>query len=148
MSKYSGRSDFFDSLIMHNYTEEELKNNVKVYIGSSYIPLEIKSHKTLIPYYPHLICSSYHDNKEKKAIIHITAESSVDRNEREILEAYLERILKIYDRCKKNKTEFNVEETVKQIYWVDWNKPQITEIANRVNEYRLYLLCYHSLLLY
>lgn len=89
MSKYSGKADLADYILMHGkYTEEELKNNVKVYIGSSYIPLEIKSHKTLIPYYPNLICSSYHDNKEKKAIIHITAESSVDRNEIEMREKF------------------------------------------------------------
>ena len=135
MSKYSGKSDLADSLLMHGqYTEEELKNNVRIYVGNSYIPLEIESYKTIIPYYPHLICSSCHDNKNRKAIFHITAESSVDRSEREVLEAYLERVLKIYNRCKKNKTEFNVEETVKQIYWVDWNKKQITEIANRIKE--------------
>lgn len=134
MSKYSGRSDLFDSLMIHNYTEEELKNNVKIYVGSSYIPLEIKSHKSLIPYYPHLICTAVHNNKEQKSIIHITSESSVDRSEREVLEAYLKRILKYYDKCKRNKTKFVVEDAIENVYFIEWNKPQIIEIANRVKE--------------
>ena len=31
MSKFSGRCDVYDSFVMiHNYTDEELKNNVKI----------------------------------------------------------------------------------------------------------------------
>ena len=132
MSKYSGRSDFFDSLMIYNYTEEQLKNNVKVYVGNSYIPLKIESYKTLILYYPHLICSSYHNNKEGSAIYHITAESSVDRNEKEILEVYLDRIIEFYDKCKRKKVEFKVEDAIKNAYFIEWNKEQVIEIAKRV----------------
>ena len=134
MSKYSGRSDLFDDLMIHNYTEEQLKNNVKIYVGNSYIPLKIESYKTIIPYYPHLICSSYHNNKECSAIYHVTAESSVDRNEKEILGAYLDRVLEFYKKCKRNKIEFEVEKAIKNVYFVDWNKEQVIEIANRVKE--------------
>ena len=134
MSKYSGRSDFADDLIIHNYTEEQLKNNVKVYVGNSYIPLKIDSHKSLIPYYPHLICSSYHNNKENSAIYHITSESSVDRNERDILGLYLDRILEFYDKCQKKKVEFKIEDAVENVYFVSWNKEQVIELANRVKE--------------
>ena len=140
MSKYSGRSDLFDSLMVYKYTEEELKNNVKIYIGSSYIPLEyipleIESYKTLIPYYPHLVCTAAYNNKEQKSIIHITSESSVDRSEREILESYLKRILKYYDKCKKNEVKFEIEESIKSAYFIEWNKEQVIEIAKRVELY-------------
>lgn len=135
MSKYSGRSDLFDSLIIYKYTEEELKNNVKIYIGSSYIPLEIESYKTLIPYYPHLVCTAAYNNKEQKSIIHITSESSVDRSEKEVLESYLKRILKYYDKCKKNEVKFEIEESIKSAYFIEWNKEQVIEIAKRVELY-------------
>ena len=60
MSKYSGRCDVYDVFVMiRKYTDEELKNNVKVYVGDSETPLELNTQKDLIPYYPHLIsCSS------------------------------------------------------------------------------------------
>lgn len=132
VSKYSGRSDLFDSLMIHKYTEEELKNNVKIYIGSSYIPLEIESYKSLIPYYPHLVCTAAYNNKEQKSIVHITSESSVDRSEREVLESYLKRILKYYDKCKRNKTEFVIEDAIKSAYFIEWNKEQVIKIAKRV----------------
>lgn len=134
MSKYSGCSDLFDSLMICKYTEEQLKNNVKIYIGNNYVPLKIESYKDVIPYYPHLVCSSVHNNKKNNAIYHITAESSVDKNEKEILNVYLDRILKFYEKCKQNKIEFNIKEAVESAYFVDWNKEQIIEIANRVKK--------------
>ena len=132
MSIYSGRCDCFDSLIAINqYTEEELKNNVKIFIGSDEEPLKVESYKSLIPYYPYLIVASYHNGKDRTAIINLSNESFVDREERERLDFYLKQLIKIYNRCKRKKIEFNVDEAVKEVYWIS-NKEAITELAERV----------------
>lgn len=134
MSRYSGKCDLFDVLEIHNYTLEELQDNVKIYVGNSKEPLHIEKMSDLIPYYPHIIWSAYYNNVERKSVMHITSESYVDREEREHLEFYLKQLIKIYNRCKKNKVEFNVDEAVKEVCWMDWNKEAITELANRVKE--------------
>lgn len=136
MSAYSGKCDCYDSLIMiHNYTDEELKNNVNIYIGNVGTPLRIDSCKDLIPYYGHIVWAACHDNSERKASIHITSESWVDTEERESLEFRLKELLKIYNRCKRKKIEFDVDEAVKQVCWNGWNKAAYTELAIRVKEH-------------
>lgn len=135
ISRYSGKCDVYDSFVMiHNYTDEELKNNAKVYLGKSDTPLKLENMKDLIPYYPHLISVGCYDNTERKSVIHITSKSFVDIEEQETLEYYLNRILTIYNRCKRKKIEFNVDDVVKEICWSDWNKEAITELVNRVKE--------------
>jgi hypothetical protein len=136
ISKFSGKCDVFDSLIAINgYTDEELKNNVNIYIGDVKTPLKIENQQSLIPYYAHLVCGSLHDNKERKASIYITKESFVDREERENLEWRLEKLLTIYNRCKRKKIEFDVEEALKEIVWNGWNEEPYRKLANRVKEH-------------
>lgn len=136
MSCYSGKADCYDSLIaIHQYTLEELQNNVQIYIGNNPEPLKIEKMSDLIPYYPYLICVAGYDNKERKATIHLTSESFVDYEERERLELYLKELLRIYNRCKRKKIEFNVDEAVKEVCFGDYSKEQITELANRVKEH-------------
>ena len=107
MSLYSGKCDLYDSLIMiHNYTEDKIKNDVKIYVGNNKEPLKINDMKDLIPYYPHLICMSHYDNAEKKAVIYITDRSFVDIEEQESLEFKLKQVLKVYNRCKKKNIPF------------------------------------------
>lgn len=135
ISKWSGKCDLYDSFVMiHNYTDEELKNNVKVYLGKSDTPLKFETTKDLIPYYPHLISVGCYDNTERKSVIYITSKSFVDIEEQETLEYYLKRILTIHNRCKRKKIEFNVNDVVKEICWSDWNKEAIAELVNRVKE--------------
>ena len=124
-----------DVLEIHNYTLEELQNDVIIYVGASTEPLHIEKMSDLIPFYPYIISSSYHNNKERKAVIHLTSESYVDREEREILEFRLKYLLRIYNRCKRNKIEFNVEEAVDKITWNGWNEDIHRELANRVKLY-------------
>lgn len=133
MSCYSGKADCYDYLIAINrYTDEELKNNVDIYIGDIKTPLKIQSRKDLIPCYPHLVTASFHDNESRKATIYISSESWVDREERDNLRFILKDILRIYNRCKRNKIEFDVEEAVKQVTWNGWNEDAYRELANRV----------------
>ena len=135
MSRYSGRCDIFDTLIMiHEYTDEELKNNVTIYKSGSSEPLLINSRKDLIPYYAHIISSSCHNNVDRKATIYITSESWVDIEERESLEWHLKYLLKIYNRCKRKKIEFDIDEAVKEIVWHHWNEEPYRELARRVKE--------------
>lgn len=136
ISRYSGKFDLADELEIHNYTLEELQNNVRIYIGNSQKPLHIEKMSDLIPYYPYIIgsyCSTNIDG-ERKSVMYITSESFVDREERERLEYYLEYAIKVYNRCKRKKIEFNVEDVVKDLCFLDFNRDQITELANRVKE--------------
>ena len=135
MSRFSGKCDFYDSAIMiHNYTLEELQNNVEIYVGKSSKPLHIEKMSDLIQYYPHLIGMSWHNNLKGKSVIHLTSESFVDIEERELLEYKLKNVLRVYNRCKRKKIEFNVEEALKELVWSGWNDESYRELANRVKE--------------
>lgn len=133
MSMFSGKCDCYDTLVaIHNYTEDELKNKVDIYVGNSTEPLHIESYKDLIPYYPYLVSSGVFS--KDKFVVHLTSESFVDEEERESLEFRLKELIKIYNRCKRKKTEFNVEDTVKEVCFGDWNRDVICELAKRVKE--------------
>lgn len=134
ISRYSGKYDCCDSLEIHGYTLEELQRNVKIYVGENPEPLHIEEITDMIPYYPHLISSAVYDNVEKKSIIHLSSESFVDEEEREVLEWILKYLLKIYNRCKRKKIEFDVEEAVKRISCDNLNKESYKELAKRVKE--------------
>lgn len=45
MSKFSGRYDFYDYLHAHKFTDEDIKNNLYIYIGKTKTPLEINNKK-------------------------------------------------------------------------------------------------------
>lgn len=132
ISRYSGKCDWADNLEIHNYTLEGLQNNVKIYVGDNTEPLHIEKMSDIIPYYPYVVCSACYTNGE--STVHLTSESYVDRQERESLEFNLEWLLKIYNRCKRKKIEFNVEDAVKEITWNGWNEEPYRELANRVKE--------------
>lgn len=135
MSRYSGKCDVYDSLIaIHKYTLEELQNNVKIYVGKNTEPLYIEKESDLIPYYPYLVGCAYYNNNERKSVICLSSESFVDREERESLEFRLKHLLRIYNRCKRKKVEFDVEEALKEIVWNGWNEEPYRELANRVKE--------------
>lgn len=134
ISRYSGKCDWCDVLEIHGYTIEELQSNVIIYVGNNREPLLIKKMSDMIPYYPHLVSSACFDNKERKSVIHLSSESFVDREEREVLEWRLKDLLRIYNRCKRKKIEFNVDEAVKEITWNGWNEKAHRELANRVKE--------------
>lgn len=54
MSKFSGRYDFYDYLHAHKFTDEDIKNNLYIYIGKTKTPLEINNKKDLIQYYAYV----------------------------------------------------------------------------------------------
>ena len=135
MSTYSGKCDVYDDLIMiHKYTDEELANNVKIYQRSAEgeKQLKITCRKDLIPYYGHIVSSACYNNAERKSIIYITAESHVDREERDMLERKLKNILTVYNRCKRKKIEFDASSAAKEFAWVGFDDDIYLELANRV----------------
>lgn len=136
MSKYSGKCDFYDNLCIHEYTEEELKNNIIIYIGNSKNPLKIDSYKSLIPYYPHIISVGSFDNEKRKSTIYLTSKSWVDIEEEESLNFYLSQILRVYNRCKRKKVPFDLDMARKELgYLYNDIKEVIDELIDRVNKY-------------
>ena len=131
---YSGKCDLADSLEIHNYTLEELQNNVTIYVGDNPEPLHIEKLEDLIPYYPYIIGSACYNNTERKSVIHLSSESWVDIEERDCLEFQLKNLLRIYNSCKQKKTEFDIEEVLKKVVWNGWNEQPYRELAERVKE--------------
>lgn len=157
MGRYSGKYDFYDSLFGSVETEEEAFNKfngTKLYIIQSlpddfsweetlenkvnipetyYKKIEYSSIKDLIPFYPHIIGFAACDNTDShNSVVCLSRESFVDSEERENLEFRLKHLLRIYNRCKRKKIEFDVEEALKEVVWGDWNKEAYRELANRV----------------
>lgn len=115
--------------------EKALEGNINI-PETYYKKVEYSSMKDLIPLYPHLVAMAFHDNTDSNnSVICLSSESFVDREEREQLEWNLKNLLKIYNRCKRKKTEFNVEEAVKEITWRGWNEEPYRELAARVKEH-------------
>ena len=136
MSEYSGKCDLYDTLSIHKYTEDELKNNVVIYIGDSKIPLQIKSYKSLIPYYPHIVSTGSFNNKERKALIHLTSKSWVDIEEEKSLNLYLSQILKVYNRCKRKKIHFDTNVVRKELGFLFDREDNVVDIlVDRVIKY-------------
>ena len=83
ISKFSGKCDVYDSLVMIR----EVKDFSKVIIyaaDNEVIPLRINSKKDLIPYYPYLTSIMCGDS-EGNTIIHLSKKSFVDAEEEGIL---------------------------------------------------------------
>lgn len=135
ISKYSGRCDCYDILIMiHKYTLEELQNNVDIYIGKNTESLKIDSMTDLIPYYPHIITSAAFNNATRYAAISLSLESWVDIEERQSLEFFKKELVKRYNRCQRKKMEFVPEMAVNDMNLLSNNSEIIIELGRRVKE--------------
>ena len=156
MSKFSNKSDFCDHLWISAETEEEAFNKfngTKLYITQPFpddfsweethqtnidIPetyfkkIEYSSIKDLIPFYPYTIAMAFYSKNPYESMICLSSESFVDREEREILEYRLKRLITIYNYCTRQKIEFDVEEILKDFVWDGWNEAAYRELANRV----------------
>lgn len=129
ISRYSDKCDFADHIEIFG-VENVLKADI--YVGDTKI--DAKGYNDLIPYLPHIICISC-GSKDGGSYIKLTEKSQVDIHEEETLGWYLRDLLKIYNRCKRKKIEFNVEDAVKEVCWNNYNKEIITNLANRVKEH-------------
>lgn len=157
MSKFSGKCDFYDHIFISSDNKDEafqrfkgtqlyimqpLPDNFdfkeafanKVNIPETYYKkIEYSQISDLIPYYPHLVATAYIDNIDSNnSIVCLSSKSFVDAEESDFLSADLKWLIKVYNRCKRKKMEFNVEEAVKEVSIGEHNKEQVSELANRV----------------
>lgn len=134
MSRFSGKCDFYDVIEIHKYTLEELKNNVKIYVGiGNDKEIKIEKMSDLIPYYPYLISVGSYDNVERKSVIHLSNRSYVDIEERDYLEYLFGQVLRIYKRCKKKKIEFNKEDVIDELCYSAYNQNRYEELFDRIS---------------
>lgn len=132
MSKFSGRYDFYDYLHAHKFTDEDIKNNLYIYIGKTKTPLEINDKNDLIQYYAYVPKKDKYDKKKKIAMVYLTDKSWVDIEEEQNLNISLNDIKKIYIKCKKKKSDFNEEDVLNQIYHKKIDLDVYKELIKRV----------------
>lgn len=148
MSRFSGKCDVYDTLvIIHNYTDEELKNNVRIYMNGEL--LDIENRKDLIPYYPHLLVSSSFNNKKRISNVKITSYSNVDKEEKDWLEHCLKIMIRTRKYCIKKGIPFDSWDTLQKIPFAECDRNVFLEMFNRVdkigrnaNTDNLHLKCY------
>lgn len=131
MSKYSGKCDVYDTFWDRS---DEYINNSKFYIycnGRDH-KLDIHNHFDLMPYYPFLLGSGGFGKDDCTA--YIASDSFVDKEEKEFLEYDLHQVIRIYNRCKRNKEEFNPENVYDELNFFNEDNKILREIINRVAE--------------
>lgn len=133
MSKYSGKCDLYDSFYMKEGSDiEETLKKTKIYAHDhELVPLDIKTEKDLVPYYPYLVYMGYTD-KEGYICYHLSVQSFVDFEEQESLTYSLNSMLRYYRKCKRKKESFDIEEACDTIFF-----PQECheELAKRVQKF-------------
>lgn len=127
MSKFCGKCDFADSIEIRG-VDKILE--AEIYVGNK--KLEAETYKDLIPYLAYIV--GIMASSDGRMYIRLSRESYVDTEEKDTLNRYLKDALRIYNRCKRKKTEFNTWDAITEICWNDYNLDVITEIVNRVNE--------------
>lgn len=114
MSKFTGKSDFYDTVFMH-YSPEEVLNG-KVYIHNHKIDFE-NDKTNLIPYYPYLIASmaSTRDNGKLDLTIYLSGESYIDSQEKESLFFYILQAALAYNKLGTNPSVKQLEQYKKAV---------------------------------
>ena len=125
MSKYSGKCDLYDSLIMIKDIKDYSKVKIYAY-NNDIVPLRIDFERDAMPFYPYLTIMMNGD-KDGNTIIHLSSESYVDTDENEHLSWYLEDIKKYWRKCKRKKIEFN-DAKIEPINYVEKSKMSKEEI--------------------
>lgn len=130
MSRFSGKCDLYDHIKICGL-ENTLKSSI--YLGwDNEEPLDIKEERDLVPYYPFVIsCGAF---EHGVGTMHLMSKSWVDYEEEDVLEAYLQQILKIQRRCKRKKVEFNVDEVFEEVCYPFYFHEEIKTLIERVKE--------------
>ena len=138
MSRFSGKCDLYDCEVMiqgnrfPNYWE-----GLDLYIykdpdSFDAEKIEITCAKDLVPYYPFVECLSYGSSDGKRKV-YIGDRSFITTENKYMLNAYKEQLVKIYNKCKRKKIPYNAEEAWKEVD--SWNpREDIYELAKRVGE--------------
>lgn len=78
MSRFCGKCDFYDCLVIHDGFEKVINGDFEVFLGDRDHPLHFGSLGEVVPYYPHLVSSAAHDNVTGTATIFLTEHSYMD----------------------------------------------------------------------
>ena len=129
-SKWSGKSDLFDTIKIYGVDNIIAKYNIYSY--QDIIPLKIEKSADLIPYYPYIVSMMY-SNKEEGGTIILPPRSFVDAEEKEILTLKLDNAKKYFKQCKRKKEEFDENECIKCVAFFEPSEHE-REIVKRVKE--------------
>lgn len=133
MSKYCGKCDVYDTFVMIGERDDDYLKRSKFYIrdesGKEH-RVHIQNQTDLIPYYPYLVSSMGSDSES--AVCFLSKESFVDTEERTLLQGDLDRVLRYYNKCKRNKIKFDEKEAYKCIVFFEDERPYAKEIVERV----------------
>lgn len=127
LSRLSGKNDYFDSVESRG-ADYMLRS--KIYHKDKL--LEINDERSLVLWYPYLITMSYATKED--AIIHLSAKDFITKEECEILDFYLEQMLKEQRRCKRKHEEFDVEKVYQKICCSIIPRPELKPLVERVAE--------------
>ena len=127
-----GKSDFEDFCEMHHSPEEVLSKYQIFAYGNELVPLNMKSKKDLVAYYPWLI-GLMTSNKDTGGVVHLSSESYLDIEERQRIQWAYDEVLRYYKKCKRKKEEFDKNTALELIVWFEPEPYQI-ELVNRIAE--------------
>ena len=80
MSRFSGKCDLYDCIIIHGSFDEFKKRFPHIYIGHGDTPIKYKRLKDLVPYYPYIPWFVYSE-KKGHGIIRLSERSYIDELE-------------------------------------------------------------------
>lgn len=138
MSKFSGKCDIYDVLIMMSDSIEDIEDRIaktEFYIYTTDYKkhkLDIRNYHDLIPYFPYIEVAGMHSKDE--SVVVLSSRSFVDIEEEEILTNNLDSLKRYYKKCKRNKMKFIPEEALSHITVFYKNKDYKYELAKRVKE--------------
>jgi len=141
MSQFCGKCDFYDSFvaIRSDGEDEKIIENLKgleLYVrGKDGRRHQVKSDtiKDITKYYPYLESVRY-GNQDGYCVIILASDSFIDQEEREHLSYYVRDVEKYYNRCKRKKIPFVVDECVKEYSY--WTTPELCRIiAERFEQF-------------
>lgn len=134
MGKISGKSDFEDFCEMHHSIEEVLSKYKIFAYGNELVPLNMKSKKELVVYYPWLV-GLMSSNKETGGVVHLSSENYLDIEEEQRIQNDYDEVLRYYKKCKRKKEKFDKNAALELIDYPWGNQePYKIELINRISE--------------
>ena len=135
MSKFSGKCDFYDDICIFGDSKDFFNNlSLNMWSESGDIqPVDLKSEKDLVLYYPFV--PGFMFGSDGKHVFGIGRKSFITTENEEMLEIYKKHLLRVYNRCKRKKIEYDPAEAFKEACgnWTD-RREDIMELARRVGE--------------
>lgn len=129
MSNYCGKCDFADHLEIFG-----LDRPMKVFIRNEEVDCSTEKNRAL--YYPYIIGFSVGDHNGQ--VLHLTHVSYIRLQELETLEMIRAQLITAYNRCKRKKIPFSLENATEKMWSHYTEGPYLdatVEIYNRVKNY-------------